>query len=145
MSGNEQTEHRTTHQNGVPQGATTIMEALDAARERGFGSQLVARDGAVIECGTCSQSFEAADLDVEFTQRLEGASDAADMNIVAWGTCPNCDAGGVIILGYGPNATAADESVLQSIDMHDARTGPPEAAPDSSGGTPPDASHTVST
>lgn len=104
------------------------MEALDAAKFRGFTAQLIARPEARVECGACSQNIAATDLDVAFTQRLEGASDAADMNIVAWATCPSCATGGVLILGYGPNATAADESVLETIDMDNSNAGPPELA-----------------
>lgn len=130
MSGPEQAENRSTLQeSGVPQGASTIMEALDAAHARGFTAQLIARTEGMVECGACSQRVSSADLDVAFTQRLEGASDAADMNIVAWATCPNCETGGVLILGYGPNATAADESVLETLDMDNSQAAPPVVAP----------------
>jgi len=47
--------------------------------------------------------------------RIEGASDPGDMAAVVAFTCPHCDAKDVLVLKYGPDATAADADVLLGL------------------------------
>ena len=74
--------------------------------------------------------FDAAELVVSGFRRIEGASDAADMNLVVWGTCPDCATGGVLTLGYGPNASVEDEAAMENLELDDARE--PGATPSES-------------
>lgn len=100
-------------------GSTTLLEILDDLRGAGFSAQLIAREDGKLECSACSEMLDAADVEPAGYRRTEGASDAADMNIVSWANCANCGAGAALILGYGPNATAADESVLAELSLDD--------------------------
>ncbi len=112
------------------QGATTLMEILEELRGLGFEEQFVAQLGGSIKCVSCSFVFDAAELVVSGYRRIEGASDAADMNLVVWGTCPGCATGGVLTLGYGPNASIEDEATLENLELDDARE--PGATPSES-------------
>ena len=47
--------------------------------------------------------------------RLEGASDPDDMAAVVALTCPNCQAKVVLVLKYGPDATAEEADVLLAL------------------------------
>lgn len=101
----------------VAAGSTTLLEILDDLRNAGYTSQFSAEEGGYLVCSACGARHRAADFEVTGFRRTEGASDAADMNIVVWGTCEPCGTGGVVILGYGPNATAADASVLDDLTL----------------------------
>lgn len=102
------------------QGATTLLEILEELRSLGFVDQLLAQPDGRIKCTTCSFVFDAPDLVVSGYRRIEGASDAADMNLVVWGTCPGCSTGGVLTLGYGPNASIDDEATMYNLVLDDA-------------------------
>lgn len=108
-------------------GSTTLLEILEDLRAAGFSAQLIAKEGGKLECSACSETLDTADVEPAGYRRTEGASDAADMNIVAWANCSNCGAGAALILGYGPNANAADESVLADLSLGDMST--PGATP----------------
>lgn len=100
---------------GPATGASTLIELLDAAANAGFSTQLIARDGGRVHCRNCDTASDAGDFDVDRHDRLEGASDASDELLVVRAACPNCDAKGVLTLGYGPNASDADVSVIDRL------------------------------
>ena len=100
-------------------GAVTLMDVLDAASNDGYDTQFVATEDGSVRCTACDETVPAGDLDVSRTDRLEGASDAADMMLVARAACPRCGCGGTIVLGYGPNASDADVAVLSALDLPD--------------------------
>lgn len=96
-------------------GSTTLLEILDTLRRSGYPAQLVARPGATLHCSSCDADTRASDLRPDGYRRIEGASDAADLNLVVWGHCPACSTGATLLLGYGPNATAADQVALEEL------------------------------
>ncbi len=100
-------------------GADTLVDVLKRAADNGFDTQLIARVGGQVECEACEARSPAAAIDSIRHHRLEGASDAADMMVLIEARCPNCDAAGVLTLGYGPNATAEDVSVLEDLTLDD--------------------------
>ena len=108
-------------------GSTTLLEVLNELRSDGYKQQLIAQEDATVRCTACNTNSPATDLAVDGYRRLEGASDAADMNIVAWAQCPSCKAAAIVTLGYGPNASRADEAVILDLDLD---------AADSPGATP---------
>lgn len=62
-------------------------------------------------------------------RRLEGASDPDDMMAVAAVTCPVCRIDGVLVLSYGPAASAEHADVLLGLrDERGAGQTPPDAA-----------------
>ncbi|WP_395152622.1 universal stress protein [Ilumatobacter sp.] len=108
----------------TPTGAETLMSILDEATEQGYETQQIGRTGGRIECTSCSQHSPAASYDVQHMRRLEGASDAADLLLVLWSPCPSCQQRGVLILGYGPNASKDDTAILQHLDLDGADPSP---------------------
>lgn len=108
-------------------GSTTLLEILNDLRSVGYATQLIAQEGGSVRCGSCSETSAASDIEPHGYRRTEGASDAADMNLVIWSACPSCGAGATLILGYGPNASAADESVLDEFSLD--ATATPGATP----------------
>ena len=117
-----------TDPNEQATGASTLLSVLAEAAEAGFRDQIMVTDDGGLRCTKCDTTVGAADFDVEGFQRLEGASDPADMLIVIWGRCAGCDRGGVAIIGYGPNAGPADAEVLDALDL--------EVPPEDAGSAP---------
>lgn len=100
---------------GVPSDNTTLLEVLDALRGQGFSGSLSAEPGGTIKCSTCGRSMPTETFEPMIERRLEGASDPADELLVLAGRCGSCRAGGVLLLGYGPEASAADAEVLEQL------------------------------
>ena len=71
-----------------------------------------------VVCGACGRSSPARDLTVLQERRLEGASDPDDLVLAVAATCPACGTGGVMVLGYGPEASPEDSDIVASL--HDA-------------------------
>lgn len=116
-----ETQHRDDP--AVPMGNETLIGSLKSAADAGYRTQLIARATGDVDCENCKSSIPPTDLRVRVVQRLEGASDAADLMVSVWATCPECDARGVLLLGYGPNAGDADLLVLPDLDLDDAQHG----------------------
>lgn len=111
-------------------GAMTLTEVLDAARDRGHTTQMIARESGEVTCRSCNSLVNPAALSVDHVDRLEGASDAADEMLVASVQCPRCGAKGVLTLGYGPNASDEDIAVLPHLSLSGADASPPTAPAD---------------
>jgi hypothetical protein len=99
----------------MPMDSTTegrgLIEVLHDLEAREFRGQFGARPGGQVECSSCSTRFDAADLEIDCHERLEGASDPADMMLVAGVSCPRCHAKGALVLTYGPMASEEDAAV----------------------------------
>lgn len=107
----------TPAEESVAQGADTLVGVLRQASDNGFSTQLVAEPDGAVECESCGATSPASSIKPVRHHRLEGASDAADMMLVVEAFCPACGTGGVLTMGYGPNATADDEAVLVDLDF----------------------------
>lgn len=105
-------------------GADTLIDLLNAANAAGFTGQMIAVEGGNVRCVECDDTTPASDLDVMHSHRLEGASDAADLMLVAWAACPRCGTAGTLVLGYGPNASKEDADVLADLDIEPWQAGP---------------------
>jgi nucleotide-binding universal stress UspA family protein len=114
----------TDNDQSTPSGADTLMSILDEAAEQGYETQQIGRTGGRIECTACGQHSPPASFDVQHVRRLEGASDAADLLLVVWSPCPSCEQRGVLILGYGPNASEDDTAILRHLDLDGADPSP---------------------
>jgi hypothetical protein len=101
---------------GVARDATTLLDVIGAYEQQGFDAQFLVRDRAQLECAVCRTRFGAGEADAVALRRLEGASDPDDMLAVAALRCPACQAGGTVVLGYGPAASGEDAAVLAAID-----------------------------
>lgn len=105
-------------------GATTLLDVLGVVVDAGYGDQIIVTDDGELRCTKCGSTVSVEDFDVEGFHRLEGASDPDDMLIVVWGACAGCDRGGVVTIGYGPNANIADARVLDALDLDEASADP---------------------
>ena len=102
-----------------PSDNTTLTTVLAGYEGSGFDAAFSPRDASVIECLTCGATLPAAQFTIASLRRLEGASDPDDMIAVVAITCPMCSAQGVLVLGYGPMASAQDSDIL--VALHDGR------------------------
>lgn len=97
------------------QGASTLTEVLREASDRGYDATFVTVGDGRVRCGHCNTEMPVSTVHVDDIHRLEGASDPADMMLVASLRCPSCDHGGTLTLGYGPNAEGDDIAVLRGL------------------------------
>lgn len=106
------------------EGADTLIGVLADATAAGYTATFVIEPGAAITCRTCGTRSPASALEVASYRRLEGASDAADMMLVALTACPACGARGAITVGYGPNTHENEAELLSELDLRDVEPGP---------------------
>ena len=83
--------------------------------DEGWTEQATPLEGAAVRCEACGETTPADELAVETLQRVEGASDPADMAAVIAFTCPHCSARDLLVVNYGPAASAADADVLAAL------------------------------
>lgn len=118
----------------TPSDNTTLVQVIEGYRKTGFDSDFAALEGGIIRCDSCATEIDAAKFVIESLRRMEGASDPDDMLAVIATHCPNCNAHGTLVLGYGP--MAAGEDIDVSAAMQDGR----DATAHDPGPLPPDAS-----
>lgn len=97
---------------GVPSDNTTLVHVLDALSRGGYRASFDATTGGRLTCSKCGRESAADDFVPEVERRLEGASDPADEMLVLGGRCGRCSTPGVLIVGFGPEASADDVEVL---------------------------------
>jgi hypothetical protein len=108
---------------GAPSDNTSLVNVIRAFEDRGFTAQFITGQDAMVTCASGDETVPAADLLVEASRRLEGASDPDDMMTVIALRCPQCGAAGTLVLGYGPNATEEDAAVHRALgEQHTARS-----------------------
>ena len=114
-----------------PSDNTTLTEVVDGYAASGYVTNFWAEEGATVRCGQCQSVLEARRLQMHSQQRLEGASDPADMSMVVATSCPVCGAEGTMVLTYGPAASDVDADVMTALgDNRDADdTLPRDGAP----------------
>ena len=96
----------------TPAYGATLGEILATLEAAGFTGQMAARPAGHILCLTCRQESPAADFDLQAMRRTEGASDPDDMLAVVGLACPQCEARGTAVLGYGPDSDPDDAEVV---------------------------------
>lgn len=96
--------------------ARTLRGVLGEFERLGYRGQFTERDGAV-RCLACDVRTDPAACPVDRTERLEGASDPADMLLVAGARCPACGTLGTLTLNFGPTATAGEDWQLERLDL----------------------------
>jgi hypothetical protein len=98
-----------------PGDETTIVEAIASLRAAGFTGDFSVAAGGRVRCGGCGQVHDAADLVVEAVIRVEGISDPADEAAAFGLSCDHCEMRGVLIVAYGPTASADEAAVLTAL------------------------------
>lgn len=115
-----------------PSDNTTLTAVVADYTANGFDGEfeLVERSGD-LRCFTCSTVTASHEVAIHSIRRLEGASDPADMVSVLAVTCPACDANGVLVLKYGPEASIEEaEFLARARDERSDDVAPAGAAPD---------------
>lgn len=95
---------------------TTLVEVIRRLEKDGYVGQMAAAEGGMIRCFSCHQDSRAAEVHIQLLRRTEGASDPADMVVVAALICPRCGAKGTVALKYGPEASPEEAEALQLLD-----------------------------
>lgn len=95
---------------------TTLVAVLDALASEGWTENMSVDDEGQVRCPQCSTVSRPEDVGVDRLRRLEGASDPADMMAVVALTCPSCQARGVVVASYGPDATEGDVFLLRALE-----------------------------
>ncbi len=99
-----------------PLEAKTVVGLLARYAADGYDTELmVTRDGR-IRCLACQNESEPAATNLDSMQRIEGATDPDDMQMIAALTCASCGAKGAIVIAYGPNASPEDADVLMALE-----------------------------
>lgn len=101
---------------GAPSDNTTAVAELNELREQGYGADFVVQEGGAIRCTSCRTLEQPGEIEVDVFRRLEGASDPDDMSVILALTCRECGTKGVVMVGYGPNASPDEGDLLLAID-----------------------------
>jgi hypothetical protein len=99
----------------TPTNPSTLAELLAGFEVEGYRGQMAARPDGFVLCTACHQESPAEEIRVDGLERMEGASDPADMLAVVAVVCPRCGTPGTLVLGYGPEADADDAEVLARL------------------------------
>jgi hypothetical protein len=102
---------------GAPSDNTTLVDVLAALRRSGYENSLTADEDGELSCSNCGRRTPPEQFEVDHERRLEGASDPADEMLVLAGTCQACGERAVIVLGFGPTASPADEAALGRLSL----------------------------
>jgi hypothetical protein len=105
----------------TPRDATTLADTMRALDARGYRGQFRVTDERAIQCLTCRRASAPGAFEIEYLERLEGASDPADMVAVAALRCPECGAAGTLTVHYGPEMVLEEADVLRALE--DGRVG----------------------
>jgi hypothetical protein len=101
---------------GAPSDNTTATAEIDDLRDQGYGADFVVGEGGVVRCTKCRHEERPEDVDVDVFRRMEGASDPDDMSAILAMTCRECGTKGIVMVGYGPRASADEGDLLLAVD-----------------------------
>ena len=101
---------------GAPSDNTTAVAEIDDLREQGYTEDFVVGDGGTIRCTACRHEARPDEVDVDVFRRMEGASEPDEMSAILAITCAECGAKGIVMVGYGPNASPDEGDLLLAID-----------------------------
>jgi hypothetical protein len=96
----------------------SLSRLVEKLKEQGFKCQLQVLPGGRVSCSECRREAHASALHIESYRRFEGQSDPDDMLFVAavrWPKADAADCRGVLVLGFGPTASAEHKQVLAAL------------------------------
>ncbi len=104
---------------GAPSDYDTVTRVLAELKDDGISASLVpGREGTSLRCTSCGEESAADQYDVITQRRMEGASDPDDMVMIVGARCPSCQVPGVVVLGYGPEASETDSDLVLALAPH---------------------------
>lgn len=101
---------------GAPSDNTTATAEIEDLRQQGYKADFGVGEGGVVRCTQCRHEEQPGDVDVDVFRRLEGASDPDDMSAILAMTCRECGTKGIVMVGYGPNASPDEGDLLLAVD-----------------------------
>jgi hypothetical protein len=93
----------------------TVATVLQRYEDKGYTAQLVPLEGGTLRVADSREEVSAEGLTVDEFERLEGTSDPDDMSLIAAVQLPGNGRKGIVVLGYGPNASPSDADVLRQL------------------------------
>jgi hypothetical protein len=93
----------------------TIVEAIATLRGEGYTGDFGVAPGGVVRCGTCGHTHDAGELVIGATVRVEGISDPGDEAAAFGLSCERCGLRGVLVVAYGPTASADEAAVVTAL------------------------------
>jgi hypothetical protein len=112
---------------GAPSDMTTLAEVIADYEGAGFTGQFALDDDGCVT-GAGAAPLDPETLELVSLRRLEGASDPADMAAVAAVRTADGQQG-LLVLRYGPEASAEEAKVLRAFTDHRGQGLPPASAP----------------
>jgi hypothetical protein len=99
----------------TPADEITVTEAIQQLRALGYGADFSVAPGGLVRCHVCGTEHDPATLTVREVLRVEGMSDPDDEAAVFGLVCGRCGTRGVLVVPYGPAASADEAAVLTHL------------------------------
>lgn len=93
----------------------SLQEAMTILENAGFAGSFRTLADGVVQCLACSTQRDVSEFELLAQQRVEGASDPADENLVAGLECPSCATRGTLVLPYGSRVPRSDARVMREL------------------------------
>ena len=94
---------------------STEVDAIAALRGRGFDADFSVTADGRLRCSVCGHEHAPEEAVIEATYRFEGASDPDDEATVFGLRCQRCGVAGVLVVAYGPMASAEEAAVVTAL------------------------------
>lgn len=96
---------------------STLSEAVNDLQQRGYTDDL-ALGGHCVICHGRSVSLDPADFEIDEFHRFEGMSDPEDQSIVYAISSTDGRIKGILINGYGPDASNITQELVRKLATH---------------------------
>jgi len=97
--------------NDITPDPTSMTDFIDLARANGVHGAMDISDTKIV-CLSCGSQSDAEKMERLWLHRFEGATNPDDMSTVSALRCPVCSTVGLLITGYGPNASPEESDVI---------------------------------
>lgn len=94
---------------------SSLLEALEALRADGYGTDYGVSAAGQVLCGGCGHGHDPSEVLIERTFRFEGDSNPDDESVLYALRCRRCDQRGVLVAAYGPSASAEEAAVVTAL------------------------------
>ena len=96
-----------------------MPELLEALHHQGYVCEFTPHLGGRVTCESCGIDADATEGKIDAFHRFEGMSNPDDVCMVAALRLPHPDGEcrGLLVLGFGPSASAEDKAILAAFDL----------------------------
>jgi len=96
---------------------STLSEAVNDLQRRGYSDDLQL-GGHCVVCNVKGKSLDPADFHIDEFHRFEGDSNPEDQSIVYAISSEKHGVKGVLVNGYGPEASSMTQELVQKLATH---------------------------